>query len=130
MSGITTGSGTYSAPGDAGDDSVFPDFLITITTQPINRTGISTTSSTTFSVVADIEPDADLAYQWEYASSVGAAYTALSNNLIYSNVATATLGVAATTVTATRPDGFYYRVQVSADGASTVTSNTARLTYA
>jgi hypothetical protein len=130
MSGITTSSGTYGAPGDAGDDSVFPDFLITIITQPTNRTGILTTNATTFVVVADIEPDATLAYQWEYASSVGAAYTALSNDLIYSNVATTTLGVAATTVTATRPDGFYYRVQVSANDAATVTSNVVELTYA
>jgi len=130
MSGITTGSGTYSAPGDAGDDSVFPDFLITITTQPSNRLGILTTANTTFAVVADVEPDTNLTYQWQYASSVGAAYTNLSNNLIYSNVTTATVGIASTTVTATRPNGFYYRVQVSADGATTVTSDAARLTYA
>lgn len=130
MSGITTGNPTYGAPGDAYDDESYPDFLITILTQPTNRTGILTTNATTFAVVADIEPDADLAYQWQYASSVGAGFTNLSNDLIYSNVATATLGIAATTVTATRPDGFYYRVLVSAVGADTVTSDSARLTYA
>lgn len=130
MSGITTGNPTYGAPGDAYDDESYPDFLITILTQPTNRTGILTTNATTFAVVADVEPDANLAYQWQYASSVGAGFTNLSNDLIYSNVATATLGVAATTVTATRPNGFYYRVLVSTVGADTVTSDSARLTYA
>jgi hypothetical protein len=131
FSGITTGTAAVgNSYGDAADDAVFKDFLITITTQPSNRTGISTTANTTFSVVADVEPDTDLAYQWEYKSSVGAAYTALSNDLIYSNVATATVGIASTTVTATRPDGFYFRVGVSTDAATTVYSNAARLTYA
>lgn len=133
MSGISTGTASYGATGDAADDSVFPDYLITFTTQPSNRTGISTTSNTTFNVVATASPDATLTYQWEYASSVGAAYTALSNDLIYSNVTTATVGIASTSVTADRPNGYYYRAVVTTDttdGYATATSNAARLTYA
>ena len=131
FSGITSGvAAVGNSYGDAADDSVYPDRLITISTQPSNRTGISTTANTTFTVVASATPSATLAYQWQYASSVGAAYTNLSANAIYSNVTTATVGIASTTVTATRPDGFYYRVVITADGGATTTSDAARLTYA
>jgi hypothetical protein len=131
FSGITTGTAAVGQSyGDAQDDVNFPDFLITFPTQPSNRLGISTTSNTTFSVVASVSPDSVLSYQWQYASSVGAAYTNLSNNAIYSNVATATVGIASTSVTADRPNGFYYRVVVTADNGVTATSDSARLTYA
>lgn len=134
FSGITTGtSAVGTSYGDAADDTTYPDFLITFTTQPSNRTGIATTAATTFAAVATASPSATITYQWQYASSVGAAYTNLSNNTIYSNVATATVGIASTTVTADRPDGFYYRVVATTDtaaGYATSTSNAARLTYA
>lgn len=131
MSGISSNSAaTYAAAGDSADDTLFPDRYITFSTQPSNRTGISTTSATTFGVVASATPTASLSYQWQYASYVGAAYTNLSNNAIYSNVTTATVGIASTTVTADRPDGFYYRVVVTATGGATATSDAARLTYA
>ena len=130
MSGITTNAGpTFGAAGDAADDAIFPDRLITITTQPSNRTGISTTSATTFAVVASVDPSASLSYQWQY-SSTGIAYTNLSNGGVYSNVTTATVGIAATTSDANRPNGFYYRVNITADGGATATSSAARLTYA
>ncbi len=130
FSGIGSNTGpTYGVEGDAADDAVFADRLITITSQPSGVTGIATTSNTTFAVVASAEPTASLSYQWQY-SSTGVAYTSLSNGGIYSNVTTATVGVAATTVTATRPDGFYYRVVITADGGATATSDPATLTYA
>ena len=131
FSGITSGTAAVGTSyGDAADDAEYPDRLISITTQPSNRTGISTTSNTTFTVVASATPTANLSYQWQYASSVGAAYTDLSNNAIYSNVTTATVGIASTSVTANRPNGFYYRVNITADGGATATSDAARLTYA
>lgn len=130
MSGITTNVlATFGAAGDAADDSIFPDRLITISSQPTNRVGISTTVATTFAVVASADPAASLSYQWQY-SSTGIAYTNLSNGGLYSNVTTATVGIASTTVTANRPNGFYYRVNITADGGATATSNAARLTYA
>ena len=130
MSGITTNVGpTFGAAGDAADDSVFPDRLITITSQPTNRIGISTTAATTFAVAASVDPSASLSYQWQY-SSTGIAYTNLSNGGIYSNVTTPTVGVAATTVTANRPNGFSYRAVITAAGGATATSSAARLTYA
>lgn len=131
MSGITTGtSAVGTSYGDAADDVAFPDRLITIITQPVDRTGISTRTATTFTVVASAEPSATLSYQWQYASSVGAAYTNLTNAGLYSNVTTATVGINSTAVTADRPNGFYYRVVVTADGGATATSNAAQLTYA
>lgn len=134
MSGITTGTAAVGTSyGDAADDAQYQDFSITFTTQPSNRTGILTTANTTFAVVASVDPSATLSYQWQYASSVGAAYTNLSNGGIYSNVTTATVGIASTTVTANRPNGFYYRAVATTNtdaGYATSTSNAASLTYA
>jgi hypothetical protein len=130
FSGISSNTGpTFGAEGDAADDAILPDRLITITSQPSNVVGIATTSNTTFAVVATVDPTASLSYQWQY-SSTGVAYTNLSNGGIYSNVTTATVGIASTTVTATRPNGFYYRSVITADGGATATSDAATLTYA
>lgn len=130
FSGITTNvNATFTAAGDAVDDAVFPDRYITITAQPVSLSGVSTTSAQTFSVTAVATPTASLAYQWQY-SSTGVAYTNLTNSGLYSNVTTATVGIASTTVTANRPDGYYYRVGVSTADASTVFSSVAILDYA
>lgn len=132
FSGIATGSATYTSTGDASDDiTYYPDVYISITSQPSNMVGIVTTSATTFAVTAESVPSGTvLGYQWQYASSVGAAYTDLTNGGIYSNVATATVGVGSTTVTANRPNGFYYRVGISSTNVATVYSTAASLTYA
>ena len=114
---------------DASDDSVFKDYAITIVTNPSNRTGILTTANTTFSVVASVLPDTTLTYQWQ-SSTDDSTWSNLSANAIYSNVTTSTVGIASTTVTGDRPNGTYFRVGVSATGATTVFSNSARLTYA
>lgn len=132
FSGITTGTASYTSAGDAADDiPYYPDAYILITSQTTSRLGISTTSNTTFTVVADSVPSGTaLAYQWQYASSVGAAYTDLTNGGIYTNVATATVGIASTAITANRPNGFYYRVGISSTGLTTAFSTPALLTYA
>lgn len=129
MSGITTGLSAYGATGDAADDAVFPDFLITFTTQPSN-VGISTTVTSSFAVVAAVSPSATLTYQWQFASSVGAGFTNLSNDGFHSTVTTPTLGIAATTTT--DKTGYRYRAVVTTDtsaGYATSTSNAATLTY-
>ena len=132
FSGITTGTPSYTSPGDALDDIIYyPDVYISISSQPSNVVGIATTSNTTFAVTAVSVPSGTvLGYQWQYASSVGAGYTDLTNGGIYSNVATATVGIASTTVTANRPNGFYYRVGISSTNVATVYSTPASLTYA
>jgi hypothetical protein len=130
FSGISTNVGpTYGVEGDAVDDAIFPDRLITITSQPSNRTGILTTANTTFAVVASADPVASLSFQWQY-STTGIAYTNLTNTGIYSNVTTATIGIASTSVTANRPDGYYFRSVITAAGGATATSAAATLTYA
>jgi hypothetical protein len=129
FSGISTGDATYGSFGDALDDTVFPDRYITITAQPVSLSGVSTTSAQTFSVTAAATPTASLSYQWQY-SSTGVAYTNLTNAGLYSNVTTATVGIASTTVTANRPDGYYYRVNITADGGASATSDIATLVYA
>lgn len=122
--GITT---TFAT--DSADDAVFPDYLIQISTQPSNRSGILTTANTTFSVVAFATPDnVPLAYQWQ-SSTDNKTWSDLSASTVYSDVNTATVGIASTTVTGDRPNNYYFRVGVSTTSAQTVFSNSARLTY-
>ena len=131
MSGISSNvPATYGATGDALDDAVFPDRYITITTQPVSLSGVSTTAAQSFSVVASATPTASLTFQWQYASYVGAGFTNLANGGIYSNVTTATVGIGSTTVGADIPDGYQYRTVVTSTGGATATSNAATLDYA
>jgi hypothetical protein len=130
MSGISTNDpASYAATGDAVDDAVFPDRYITISAQPVSLSGVSTTAAQSFSVTASATPAAVLTYQWQY-SSTGIAYTNLSNGGIYSNVTTTTVGIGSTTVGATIPDGYRYKVVISSTGGATATSNAATLDYA
>lgn len=128
FSGITTGLSAYDATGDALDDAVFPDRLITITTQPSNLVGVSSTSAQSFTVVASATPSAVLSFQWQVSTDGGSTFSNLSNGVVYSNVTTATVGIASTTVNV--PDGNYYRVNITADGGASATSNAALLDYA
>jgi hypothetical protein len=131
MSGISSNvPATYGATGDALDDTVFPDRYITITTQPVSLSGVSTTAAQSFSVVASATPTAPLTFQWQYASYVGAGFTNLTNTGIYSNVTTATVGIGSTTVGADIPDGYQYRTVIASTGGATATSNAATLDYA
>jgi hypothetical protein len=111
FSGVTTYAGpSFAAAGDAADDAVYPDRIITITSQP-SSVGVGTTETATFSVAASVSPAITLSYQWQY-SSTGVAYTNLSNNSTYSGTTTTGLGV---TNTDASLDGTYYRVVVTAD---------------
>lgn len=131
MSGISSNTPpTYFATGDANDDATLPDRYITITTQPTAVVGIATTSATSLTVLAAATPLIGVSTAWYYAYPVGAGFTALSNGLIFSNVTGAVLGIAATTVTATRPNGYSFRAVVTAAGGATATSDTVTVTYA
>jgi len=124
MSGISTNEGpTYGAVGDAADDTIFPDRLITILSQP-SSAGVGTTETATFSVSASVYPSASLTYQWQF-SSTGIAYTDLSDDSTYSGTATTGLGV---TNTDASLDGYRYRVVITADGGASATSSAATLT--
>jgi hypothetical protein len=135
MSGISTSAlATYSATGDADDDAVYADNYITISAQPTALVGVATTASQSFVVTAAANDAAALSFQWQFSTAVGAAFTnvttGLLNGLIYTNPTTATLGIAATTTTADRPDGYFFRVNISTAAGAAKTSDTARLTYA
>jgi hypothetical protein len=135
MSGISTSAlATYSATGDADDDAVYADNYITISAQPTALVGVATTASQSFVVTAAANDAAALSFQWQFSTAVGAAFTnvttGLLNGLIYTNPTTATLGLAATTTTADRPDGYFFRVNISTAAGAAKTSDTARLTYA
>lgn len=127
MSGISTGTSSLTAFGDATDDGVYKDQTITISAQPSN-VGIGTTQlpyDASFSVTASATPGATLVYAWQYASSVGAAYTALSDDATYSGTTTAGLGVTVTDQTLT---GYAYRVVITTDGGASATSDAGVLT--
>lgn len=135
MSGISTSAlPTYSATGDADDDSVYADNYITISVQPTALVGVATTAAQSFAVTAAANDSAALSYQWQFSTAVGAAFTnvttGLLGGLIYTNPTTATLGIAATTTTANRPNGYYFRVNITTAAGAAKTSDTARLTYA
>lgn len=114
MSSINGGTfPTYSAAGDADDDTVLVDAAITITSQPAS-VGVGTTETATFSVTASVVPSyAPLAYQWyeegsilagETGTSVAIANTDASkdgyeyNVVITSGDVTATSGIATMSV--------------------------------
>lgn len=123
MSEITSGSVTYTTPGDAGDDAVLPDRYITITTQPV-AVGIATTGSGTFSVTAAATPTASLSYQWEVSANGGITYSNATGG-IYSNDTTATLTITNPT---TASNNRLHRVHITATGGASVYSSAAKLT--
>jgi hypothetical protein len=131
FSGITTNtppSGALGSTGDANDDTTIPDRTVTFTTKPTAVVGIATTASTTLTAFALATPPVGLSTQWQYAFPVGAGYTNLSNDAIFSNVTGPVLGIAATTVTASRPDGYTFRAVVTGTGVSAKTAG-VKVTY-
>jgi hypothetical protein len=124
MSGITSNTAaTYSTPGDAADDTVFPDRLITISSQPTS-VGIATTGTGTFSVTASVTPAAALTYQWQVSTNSGSTYSNATGG-IYSNGTTATLTL---TNPALSANNNLYKVVITSTGGATATSSSAKLT--
>jgi len=109
-----------SMSGDA-EDAAFPDYKITITTQPSGNTANTTAAQqATFRVVATSVPaGATLAYQWTYANgtSLGAGanvgVTTAANLVVNSGVVTTNTS---------------FKVAISTTGGDTVTSSNAVLT--
>ena len=86
-------------------------------TQTIKATILSSTASATFSVVASFT--SPLSYQWQLSTDGGATWA---------NVTDATASTLTLTGLTSADSGKKYRVQISATGATTVTSNAATLT--
>ena len=109
---------------DGSDDTVIPDYMLSITTQPANASGNSTNNDiTSFTVVAASVPTgATITYKWQKWG--GASFANITDAGAYSNSATATLSVLANTAS----NGEIYRVQVGATGAANVVSTNAVIT--
>ena len=113
---------------DGSDDSVIPDYMLSIATQPSNVTinSSSTSNVATFTVAAASVPDgATFTYRWQVWG--GTQFDNLSNDSTYSGVTTATLSAKANSVVGSPQ---YYRVQVgnASSGAANAVSSNAVLT--
>ena len=117
MSEITSGSlPTYSAAGDAADDDVFVDAIITITAQPAS-VGVGTTATATFNVTASATPSyAPLSYQWQEDDGGG-----------FSNLVGETGTSVSIANTDASKDGYEYQVVITS-GNVTATSGIATMT--
>jgi len=120
MSGISTlDGGTYTATGDANDDSAFPDRFIAISVQPQSASvGVGTT--VTFSVTASATPSASLSYQWQKSTTAGGT--------TFANIGGATSSSVSIANTNTANNGYLYRVSITAAGGASKISNSATLT--
>jgi hypothetical protein len=102
-----------SMTGDGDDDTVYPDAIITIVTQP-QDTEVEANSNVTFSVSATVVPEQELDYQWYNADGDVELVGETSDELFLENVQVA-------------DSGNSYYVVVSAGDAS-VQSDSAELT--
>ena len=111
---------TGSIATDGSDDTWFPDYALTITTQPSAANGVGNVNLT---VAATSTPSgATLSYAWQ--RNPGSGWVSVANTAgIYFNATSATLKANATVAT-----GNTFRVQISATGANTVTSSNAAVT--
>jgi hypothetical protein len=108
-----------SIGGDALDDALLPDFAITITRQPLN-TSVAAGGNGVFTVLASRVPtDTALGYAWSYAN--GDVLLAGAN---VGPTNTSTLTVNSTVQTSNAN----FIVTITTAGATTVVSNSARLT--
>jgi hypothetical protein len=109
-----------SITGDA-EDTVYPDTVITINTQPQNSSA-NTGDPVSFTVVASTLPaGTTINFRWQEAANANVAFVNLTNAGVYSNTSNATLTISDNTSL----DGYIYRVQLSAAGvtANTVSAN-------
>lgn len=92
------------------EDVVYPDTVITITTQPVNTSNVAG-GNAAFTVVATSNPPVALGYQWFDANTDTQLSGETSSTLALTNIATQNI----------------YYVVVSADGAANVQSSTVTL---
>jgi len=121
---------SQATAGDQADDRLAADTAptpITISAQPANVTGAATPFTGTFAVTA--AGQATLQFQWQRQTATGTTWTNISNGGVFSGATTATLTL--TAATKAIYDGYKFRVRISSTGgATTVTSNSASITYA
>lgn len=116
--------------GDQNDDALAADSTptpITISAQPANVDDAETPFTGTFSVTA--AGQATLQYQWQRQTATGTTWTNITNGGVFSGATTDTLTL--TAAAKATYDGYKFRVRISSTGgATTVTSNSATITYA
>ena len=103
------------------NDTVDPDPVITIGTQPL-AASVTSPASATFTVAATATRGAALSYQWSYTPDSGSTWVDIN-------------GATSNTLTVLSSNSWYvtgneFRVIVSATGATPVTSNEVALTIA
>ena len=124
MSEISSGSVSYTSAGDAADDAVFVDAILTITSQPESAIGIGTTADAVFIIDVDVAPAyAPLSYQWQEDS--GSGFTNVINGGDYEGATSSML----TVTNNDDKDGYEYKVTITS-GSVSVTSGIATITYA
>lgn len=107
------------------EDVVMQDLSIVIGTQPSNAS-VTAPAAASFTVAATTVPTGGtITYNWQVSTDSGSTWGNASGG-VYSNNTTATLGIS----NSTGLNGYQYRVQLSATGATTVTSTAATLTVA
>jgi hypothetical protein len=107
---VLVAASSYTA--DA-EDTVYPDVVITIGTQPSNSSA-NTGDAVSFTVVATTLPTGvTLNYRWQESDGAN-AFVNLTDTGVYANTNTATLEISDNTGL----DGYVYRVQIGATGAS------------
>ncbi len=118
MSEVSSGGvASYTGSGDASDDSILADAIITITSQPAS-VGVGTTATATFSVTASATPSyATLSYQWQQDPNTGT----------FANLAGQTSTSVSIANTDSSKNNYKYRVVVTSGDAS-VTSGIATMT--
>ena len=105
------------------NDTIDPDPVITIGTQPI-AASVTAPATATFTVAATATRSAVLSYQWQIQQEGAGAWANISG----ATSASYTTGATATGDGAGATDGDNYRVIVSATGATSVTSSSVALT--
>jgi|688.fasta_scaffold00037_185 hypothetical protein len=111
--------------GDASDDTPFPDYTLTITTNPLANSGsISGNITRTFTVAAASTPSgASLSYLWYYSTD-NVTFNTTAAVSGFSNQTTATLSANVATLGA----NVWVKAVVSATGAASVNSTAAKFT--
>ena len=112
-----------SMTGDAADDAVAVDPVITIGTQPVSAS-VTSPADVTFTVAATVNNGATPAYQWQVSTDSGSSWA----NTVDADGTGATLTVVSTD--AEYVDANEFRVVVSSTTAADVTSNAVVATIA
>ena len=113
-----------SVTGDLEDVKI-QDLNIVIGTQPVNRS-VTAPAATTFAVVATTVPaGGTIGYDWEVSTDAGSTWANATGG-VYSGEATATLAIS----DSTGLTGYMYRCNLTATGATAVTTTVRTLTVA